>query len=326
MHQVSRKNLIRLAGLTLSVLCLAFFFVKARSSWSQVGAHIELGRAWLGIAIGLVPYMLAYAIFASNWHLLMRALGDRGNLMTSWGIFLTAQFGKYLPGNVGQHAGRVAIGMKHGQLASQIVMTMLIETMMALAVAGLLSLSMTGHISNNIRGLWTGKAALTVILAVTVSILIAALMLLLARRYHWLARLHMWMTRDFTALRSRQAMRRIALCTVMTFVALSLSSTPLLLLSNDAPALTIGGALYAAGLFCAAWIAGMFTPGAPAGLGVREVILVQGLTPLTGQTGALITTILFRVLTVTADLLAFIIGIGLLRLFPGEKIGANRAP
>src|SRR3546814_5483083 len=51
MHQVSRKNLIRLAGLTLSVLCLAFFFVKARSSWGQVGAHIELGRAWLGIAI-----------------------------------------------------------------------------------------------------------------------------------------------------------------------------------------------------------------------------------------------------------------------------------
>ncbi|WP_449421572.1 hypothetical protein [Rhodanobacter lindaniclasticus] len=46
---------------------------------------------------------------------------------------------------------------------------------------------------------------------------------------------------------------------------------------------------------------------------------------MTGQTSALITTILFRVLTVTADLLAFIIGIGLLRLFP-EKIGAKQAP
>lgn len=324
MHQVNRKVFIRFAGLTLSALCLAFFFVKARSSWSEVAAHIELGQAWPNIAVGLVPYMLAYAIFASSWHLLMRALGDRENLMTSWGIFLTAQFGKYLPGNVGQHAGRVAIGMKHGQLASQIVMTMLIETMMALAIAGLLSLSMTGLMPNNVGGLLTGKAALTVILAVTASITITILVLLLARRHHWLARLRMWMTKDFTALRSKHAMRRIALCTIMTFVALSLSSTPLLLLSNDAPMLTVGGALYAAGLFCAAWIAGMLTPGAPAGLGVREVILVQGLTPLTGQTGALITTILFRVLTITADLLAFIAGIALLRLFPGEKIRASR--
>jgi uncharacterized membrane protein YbhN (UPF0104 family) len=264
--------------------------------------------------------MLAYVIFASNWHLLMRTFGDRGSLMTSWGIFLTAQFGKYLPGNIGQHAGRVAIGVKHGQLASQIVMTMLIETVMALAVAGLLSLSMTGFVSNNLRGLWTGGVALVVILAVTVIILIAILILLLVRRHRWLARLRIWTTKNFSTLRSKQAMRRIALCTVMTFMALLLSSTPLLLLSTNAPALTISGALYAAGLFCAAWIAGMFTPGAPAGLGVREVILVQGLTPLTGQTGAVITTVLFRVLTVTADLLAFVVGIALLRLFPGKQI------
>lgn len=326
MHQVNRKSLTRFAGVALSVLCLAFFFFKAQASWSQVGSHIELGHAWPGIVLGLVPYMLAYAIFASNWHLLMRTLGDRGSLMTSWGIFLTAQFGKYLPGNVGHHAGRVAIGMKHGQLASQIVVTMLIETVMALVVAGLLSLSMTGLVSNNMYRLWGGGTALKLILVITVIILIATLTLLLVRQHHWLARLRVWITRHVSTLRSKRAIRCIALCTVMTFVALSLSSTPLLLLSADAPALAISGALYAAGLFCAAWIAGMFTPGAPAGLGVREVILVQGLTPLTGAAGAVTTTILFRVLTVTADLLAFVTGIALLRLFPGTQVSAAPDP
>jgi len=109
---------------------------------------------------------------------------------------------------------------------------------------------------------------------------------------------------------------------VLTVMALFLSSMPLLLLSTEVSALTIGSILYAAGLFCAAWIAGMLTPGAPAGLGVREAILVQGLAPLIGQTGAVITTILFRVLTVAADLLAFIAGVALLRLFPGAKNNA----
>lgn len=326
MHQVNRKNLTRFVGLALSALCLAFFFVKARSSWDQVSSHIELGQAWASIALGLVPYMLAYAIFASSWHLLMRTLGDHVDLMTSWGIFLTAQFGKYLPGNVGQHAGRVAIGMKHGQLANQIVITMLIETVIALAVAGLLSLSMTGLVSKDTIGVWTGRTALMTILAATVIILIAILTLLLVRRHHWLARLRIWLAKNISALRSKQAIRRIVLCVLMTSVALSLSSTPLLLLSADSPALTISGALYVTGLFCAAWIVGMFTPGAPAGLGVREVILVQGLTPLTGQTGAIIATVLFRVLTVTADLLAFIAGIVLLRLFPGKRLRVARTP
>jgi hypothetical protein len=325
MHQMSRKNLTRFAGIILSILCLAFFFVKARSSWNQVGTHIELEQAWTNIALALIPYMLAYAIFASSWHLLMRALGDRGNLMTSWGIFLTAQFGKYLPGNIGHHAGRIAIGMKHGKLASQIVTTMVIETLMTSAVAGLLGLSMTGLVANSTRGFWAERAALPITMLVTsVIITLFVLTLFLTWRRQWMVRLRTWLARNLSTIRSAQAIRLITLCAVLTVVALSLSSTPLLFLSTDAPALTIGGTIYAAGLFCAAWIAGMLTPGAPAGLGVREAILVQGLAPLIGQTGAVITTILFRVLTVAADLLALVAGIALLRLFPGVQAHATR--
>lgn len=322
---MSRKNLTRFAGIVLSILCLAFFFTKARSSWNEIGALIDLEQAWTSIALALIPYMLAYAIFASNWHLLMRAVGDRGKLMTSWGIFLTAQFGKYLPGNIGQHAGRIAIGMKHGKLASQIVATMLIETLMALAVAGLISLSMTELMANSAREFWTKGTELSIIMlaAGAISVLIV-LTLFRARYHHWTVRLRIWLASNFRTMRSTQPIPRIALCAVLTVMALFLSSTPLLLLSTDAPALTIGGSLYAAGLFCAAWIAGMLTPGAPAGLGVREAILVQGLAPLLGQTGAVIATILFRVLTVSADLLAFVAGIALLRLFPGEQANATR--
>lgn len=322
---MNRKNLTRFVGIALSILCLAFFFIKARSSWEEIGAHIELGQAWTSIALALIPYMLAYVIFASSWHLLMRAVGDRGKLMTSWGIFLTAQFGKYLPGNVGQHAGRIAIGMKHGKLASQIVTTMVIETMIALATAGLISLSMTELVANSVRKFRTEGPELSITMfAVGAVSFLAVLALFRARYYHWTVRLRIWLARNISTMRSTQPIRRIALCVALTVTALFLSSTPLLLLGTDAPALTLSGTLYAAGLFCAAWIAGMLTPGAPAGLGVREAILVQGLAPLIGQTGAVVATILFRVLTVVADLLAFVAGIALLRLFPGAQASATR--
>ncbi|WP_449421573.1 hypothetical protein [Rhodanobacter lindaniclasticus] len=67
--------------------------------------------------------MLAYAIFASNWHLLMRALGDRGNLMTSWEFFLMAQSASICRETSASMPAASLSELKHGQLASHIVTT-----------------------------------------------------------------------------------------------------------------------------------------------------------------------------------------------------------
>ena len=66
-------------------------------------------------------------------------------------------------------------------------------------------------------------------------------------------------------------------------------------------------------LFIAAWIIGSVTPGAPAGLGVRDAILLAGLGSLFDHRTALEATILFRGLSVVIDLAAFLIGLLLLR-------------
>jgi uncharacterized membrane protein YbhN (UPF0104 family) len=56
-----------------------------------------------------------------------------------------------------------------------------------------------------------------------------------------------------------------------------------------------------------AWFFGMFTPGAPSGIGVRETILMVSLNEiLMSNNGALI-AILFRIVTVSGDVLFFTI-------------------
>jgi uncharacterized membrane protein YbhN (UPF0104 family) len=72
-------------------------------------------------------------------------------------------------------------------------------------------------------------------------------------------------------------------------------------------------------LYSVAWIAGVLTPGLPAGLGVREAILVQGLSPLLGATEALGSALLFRLLTTLADAIVFGIGMLMLRLAAGAR-------
>ena len=81
------------------------------------------------------------------------------------------------------------------------------------------------------------------------------------------------------------------------------------------------------GTFAIAWVAGFLTPGAPAGLGVREVILLKVLGNFYGTGVAAGITISLRVITLIADCLIF--GIALmvkqkLTIFPNEILEENK--
>ncbi|MEJ2551847.1 MAG: lysylphosphatidylglycerol synthase domain-containing protein [Anaerolineales bacterium] len=63
------------------------------------------------------------------------------------------------------------------------------------------------------------------------------------------------------------------------------------------------------GLYSIAWVVGFITPGAPAGLGVRETIFLTALRPIYGEGAALGITVTMRVLTAFGDALIFAVGI-----------------
>lgn len=58
----------------------------------------------------------------------------------------------------------------------------------------------------------------------------------------------------------------------------------------------------------AAWLLGFLVPGAPGGLGIREFVLVLGLTPVTGEAQAALDALMFRLVTITGDTIMTVIG------------------
>ena len=77
----------------------------------------------------------------------------------------------------------------------------------------------------------------------------------------------------------------------------------LALLLPDAGLAVLGPALLG---FGTAWTLGFLTPGAPAGLGVREAVLVALLTPSAGEPAALTAALAFRAATLGGDLLFYL--------------------
>jgi len=60
------------------------------------------------------------------------------------------------------------------------------------------------------------------------------------------------------------------------------------------------------GAFVVAWLVGLVTPGAPAGIGVRELVLVMLLKGLVPESDLLLAVLLSRIVTVGGDVLFFL--------------------
>ena len=63
------------------------------------------------------------------------------------------------------------------------------------------------------------------------------------------------------------------------------------------------------GAYVIAWLAGLVTPGAPAGIGVREIVMYALLHTLISQSDLLTAIVLARIVTVAGDLLFYLLAL-----------------
>jgi hypothetical protein len=96
---------------------------------------------------------------------------------------------------------------------------------------------------------------------------------------------------------------------VLSFVLAGISFYIVISAVTAAGAVPLGTAI---ATYAFAWAAGFVVPGAPAGLGVREAVLVALLGPLIGAPAALVSAILHRLLSAVADGSMAAVGAGLL--------------
>lgn len=292
---ISPRRILYSLGLILSLLCLYFFgrrLANLSVEWDalRVGALVHVGYA-------LALLLLSYGFAACLWRSLLKLLGRKIGLRQAVSIFLVTQFGKYLPGNVGQHIGRVALARSQGLPVVSVLVSMLGETALVLSLMMALSLPVLA-VYIRADALWlVGGIVLLAMAALVVWLDVGGLN----------TRVSMW-TGEIRLSGSRRDLFMPVLLAAATIFA---SGFSMLVLDERFLAET-GVGLYAFSVFCAAWVAGFVTPGSPAGIGIRELILSEGLSPIVGREGAAVAALLLRGATTLADILAF--GIGLLMI------------
>ena len=282
----------RAANVGGTLLCVVAIVFLARRGYT-LGVSIGDGFARIGagaFAVAIACYAAAAAMLGVAWVALVRiAAGHRVAAAPLYTSHLRAQLAKYLPGNVFHVAYRHVAARRAGVGHAPLALALGMETLLIVASAGTFSLGVSSDarivaIAPWAHALAWAAWALPVAGAVAVS------------------------------LYARRAGRRIAMSNLLRGIAgvlaiylafIALSALALRSLAPGGGGLSIGGWC---GWFALAWVLGYVMPGAPAGLGVRETVLVLGLGPALGDAQALVIALAYRLVTVVVD--AALAGIG----------------
>jgi glycosyltransferase 2 family protein len=257
----------------------------------------------LPITAGFLLMLLSAGLTAPMWLVIYRGLGGRIGTLVGARIFLVTNIGKYLPGKVMHAAGRVALLQERGQPASIGVTSVLVELALSLLGAALVSVFSVPLLLRE-QGL---AEHLTLISWVSYLALPAGLIGLHPKVMGPVLR--------FAS--ARLPGRGTELCTDLPPYRTIL----LLLVGYVALWVTMSVGLFAtshtvvdslqwehlpaiSGIAALSYLFGLAVPIAPAGLGAREGLMTLLLSTMMPAPAAVVTSILYRIISISAELLA----------------------
>lgn len=316
------KRLVAIGNIVAAIAVVIFLYLAVTESSALAQLSLDADQATALVLIFPV-YILTIALGAIAWTRLLRSTGTDCRYLLGVQILFLSQAAKYIPGNVAHHVGRVALAKKHGLPISSTLFSMFLETLWAISIASLVSVS----------ALVTGGAAVfsglpelpawQILAGLGVATLI--LPLIGQRVFVWAAGL--WAARQQVSpytlkMPGLRTFWEVGLLYIGNYLMLGVI---LYLIAGQVFGTTDNDLLLLAGIFTVAWTVGFITPGAPAGLGVRELLLVGMLTPVYTAEIAVAIAATLRLVTVVGDGLTFLCGVAIGRIDRGHNAGPTAA-
>jgi uncharacterized membrane protein YbhN (UPF0104 family) len=296
------KRWVPWLGAAASVVCAGFFLRAIARNWHAL-SRLDWSVATIAAVLGaLACYLLTYALASRSWQLELRLVGIASSYVELARIVLRSQFAKYLPGNVGHHVGRVLLAGRAGLDIRRVIPSMILDTTIVLLAgvfAALPAMALVLRVLEQRQIHIPHATVLAAVGALALSLVLLMLSLPLVRR-----KLGALVPNDLLRWNAATAAQAF-ICQIASF-ALGATALYLLLIVMGVPS---SGSqhlwIQVAGIYSAAWLLGFLMPGAPAGLGVREFVLLLGLSPLFGEAQATAASLMLRLITTLGDGIAF---------------------
>ncbi len=136
---VNWKELRRVAGFVLALAILFFLGQLLYRTWgdlSKSGFKFEFDLPWLVVSLALLVIARAFAVEA--WRRILISLGERFSFAFGARVWFLSNLTRYVPGNIWQVATMMVMVEQKGVSKTNALLSQVIYTAIALAMAGLL--------------------------------------------------------------------------------------------------------------------------------------------------------------------------------------------
>jgi len=276
----SLKQILHFGGSLLAGIAIFFVIIRLHSYLSGVSFSIVITESWPFLVMMSCCYGISGIFLAKIWYCCLEHLEVRINFSTITWIYGYSQLGKYIPGNIFHLAGRQAFSMAENLPASKTMKSLVWELgILAIGAAGIFC---PVFITYFLFPCWSSSLFVSIFIFCCVTV--------------------PWLVGRLFGKKIRAA---ILWCLV--FLCIMGSIFVVLLLQITAYPLDLGKLFIFAGGYVVAWFIGLATPGAPAGMGMREatMLLITRGMPIP-EVDLLLAVVLCRIVTTAGDFFFFI--------------------
>ncbi len=309
-----KKKIINAIGKCLSVISICFIIYavwKMGLDYSFVNNKL----IFFCIMVACVGLKLASLWFSSTaWATWLKFFSKTPfEMKRARQVFIKANIGRYIPGNVMHFVQRNLFATNMGISQVQLAISTIFEVASYVVSALLLSL-ITAR-----KSIWTVVKSyfedrLYIILVIMICLVVAALVSLLAFRRKISDVLAGYDRKSFLV-----TLLSVMLIQLITLTLLGIAMVLLVSYATGEFNWGITGTVIST--YIVAWVLGFVVPGASGGMGIREMALLLLLGPVLGESLVLSLALVHRLITVIGDFLGYLIAVYC------EKVGkeANNA-
>lgn len=297
---VDKAKFIKTIGKIISLVSLVFIFFSIYKLGIDFSFVQNPLLFILVVVCGVMIKLVSLWLSATSWTTWLSFLSKIPfSKNKARNVFIRANIGKYIPGNVMHFVQRNLFATDMGIGHIQLAMSSIIEIISYVFVAFLITIiTARNGLENILQNYFGNKIPFLGIAAISVVIFLAGTIIVFRKKIKFI--LASYSFRNF--------IKTLVMVMVLQFVILTILGFVLLLLVFYAQgniSLQIVEVVLSA--YILSWVLGYIVPGASGGIGIREMSLLFLLGPVLGNRLVLSLSIVHRLITIIGDFLGYLI-------------------
>ncbi|MBV9387077.1 MAG: hypothetical protein JOZ78_11685 [Chroococcidiopsidaceae cyanobacterium CP_BM_ER_R8_30] len=295
---INIKKTVSMAGFVLVILSMLFLINNLVRNLNSLSSFRVSARSILSLIIVIAIYTIIVIILSFVWLILIRGGGVYLGIKQAFVLVGQSQIGKYLPGNIFQYVGRVALGHQQGIPIEAIIFSTSVETFLMALTGAVIGGGVFFFNHQSIPVTLKNQSVKIFLIVFFVSIVVVLTLFVITKSLSVVRR---WISSCLPYIH----VGRMTAAVILYGIIFSLFGLSLSLLLNLLWGVNKLHWYQLTWGFALAWTIGFITPGAPGGLGIRETVLSYLYSQELGAGLAIGLSLTLRVTTIVGDLAAF---------------------